>query len=79
MLEPQRDRQERMTDGIHPESRMIGDMKFHQHRTIDAGVADRWKSEVRTDFLSDETWALAATLGYERDAAGRTGRTVLEL
>jgi hypothetical protein len=79
MLEPQRERQERMTDGIHPESRMIGDMKFHQHRTIDPAVADRWRSEIRTDFLADETWALAATLGYERAAAGQAERTVLEL
>ncbi len=79
MLDPQRDRRERMTDGIHPESRMIGDMKFHQHRTIDAAVADRWKREVRADFLSDEAWALAATLGYDRAAAESAERTVLEI
>jgi len=79
MLEPQRDRRARMTDGIHPESRMIGDMKFHQHRTIDPAVADRWKHEVRADFLSEEAWALAATLGYDRAAAKHAERTVLEI
>ncbi len=79
MLEPQRDPRQRMTDGIHPESRMIGDMKFHRHRTIDPAVADRWRHELRSDLLSDETWELAATLGYERTSTGQAERTVLEI
>jgi hypothetical protein len=79
MLEPQRDRRERMTDGVHPESRMIGDMKFHSHRGIDASVADQWKQEYRDDFLSDATWALASTLGYGESAPGRGERTEFEL
>jgi hypothetical protein len=69
MIAPHDDRSERMTDGLHPESRMIGDMKFHQHRTIDAGVADLWKGAYDTDFLSPEAWRIAAVLGYEQTIA----------
>ena len=79
MLEPQRDRRERMTDGVHPESRMIGDMKFHTHTRIDASVADRWKSTLGDDDLSDEARALAAAFGYEAPARPRGARTEFEL
>lgn len=79
MLEPQRDRRGRMTDGVHPESRMIGDMKFHTHARIDASVADRWKAELGGRVLSDETLALAEAFGYEAGAAGRGERTEFEL
>lgn len=79
MLEPQRDRHERMTDGVHPESRMIGDMKFHSHRSIDASVADRWKLAYHDDFLSDDTWELASALGYDAPAASRGEREEFEL
>jgi hypothetical protein len=73
MLEPYKDPQRRMTDGIHRESRMIGDVKFHEHRGIEAKVADQWKQEYREDFLGDITWRLAASLGYERDTFGNLG------
>ena len=38
MAEPYEERPARMTDGLHAESRMLGDVKFHQHRRVDAGV-----------------------------------------
>ncbi|HKH46426.1 MAG TPA: amino acid adenylation domain-containing protein, partial [Thermoanaerobaculia bacterium] len=60
---------ERMTDGLHGAGRMMGDPKFHQHRGIDAGVADRWKDAPEVAWLSEATWALAARLGYEAPAA----------
>ncbi len=65
MLEPQNNRRERMTDGVHPDSRMIGDMKFHQHNGIASDVADLWCKAYPADFLAEETWQLAAALGYE--------------
>jgi amino acid adenylation domain-containing protein len=61
MLEPYQGK--RMTDGIHSESRMMGDPKFHRHQGIDAKVADRWQ-EAR-GALRAETLELATRLGYE--------------
>ncbi|MEM7350411.1 MAG: amino acid adenylation domain-containing protein, partial [Acidobacteriota bacterium] len=40
MLQPYAAESGRMSDGLHTESRMLGDVKFHQHRTIDPAVAD---------------------------------------
>src|SRR6185295_13419718 len=36
----------RMTDGPLPESRMLGDVKFLEHRKIDSGVAERWRERL---------------------------------
>ncbi|MGB7925177.1 MAG: amino acid adenylation domain-containing protein, partial [Pyrinomonadaceae bacterium] len=66
MLKPYEDRKGRMTDGVHAESRMIGDAKFHQHKSIDAHSAERWRGHFAHDFLGDVTWQLATALGYER-------------
>jgi hypothetical protein len=38
-----------MTDGIHPLSKMLGDVKFHEHKTIEAGIADRWQQELERE------------------------------
>ena len=61
-----------MTDGLHAESRMLGDVKFHQHQEVDAGVAERWREELpaRTSWARS-TRELAARLGYEIAAGAR--------
>jgi amino acid adenylation domain-containing protein len=64
MLDPYEGR--RMTDGLHAGTRMMGDPKFHQHRGIDAAVADRWRESVGA--LTPESRELAARLGYELPA-----------
>ena len=64
MVEPYRHKEKRMTDGIHPLSQMLGDVKFHQHSTIDARVAERWKEQAANDPLAAATWKVAETLGY---------------
>jgi len=69
MLRPHASKRERMTDGIYPVSRMIGDMKFHQHEDIDPDVADTWKQHYQRDFLCDESRALAASFGYDETVA----------
>ena len=66
MLQPYKEKHKRMTDGIHEVSRMIGDVKFHEHRDIDASVAERWKQYYKVDFLGDITWQVAEKLGYSR-------------
>ncbi|HEX9942196.1 MAG TPA: amino acid adenylation domain-containing protein [Thermoanaerobaculia bacterium] len=64
MLEPYADASSRMTDGIHRESRMLGDVKFHQHTGMDAAVADRWRGEIDEAALGEPTRELAVRLGY---------------
>jgi len=69
MAEPYRPSSERMTDGLHAESRMLGDVKFHQHSGVDAGAADRWREWVSEDFLGEPARGLAARLGYPLEPA----------
>ncbi|HEX7181390.1 MAG TPA: amino acid adenylation domain-containing protein, partial [Thermoanaerobaculia bacterium] len=64
MALPYKAKSERMTDGIHAESRMLGDVKFHQHRDVDAAVAERWREELSEDSLGQPTRQTAAQLGY---------------
>ncbi|MBK7332923.1 MAG: AMP-binding protein [Betaproteobacteria bacterium] len=79
MLEPQRDPCERMTDGVPPGSRMIGDVTFPSQRSIDASVADRWKQACDDDFLSDDTREVALALGCDAPEASPGEREVFEL
>jgi amino acid adenylation domain-containing protein len=72
MVEPYQHQENRMTDGIHPLSRMLGDVKFHQHSEIDAAVAERWKGQTANDSLSQLTWEVAEALGYPRERAARS-------
>ncbi len=71
MARPYEERRQRMTDGIHAESRMLGDVKFHQHRGVERAAAERWKGELAEDFLGDGTWRVATSLGYERRGLAR--------
>jgi len=73
MLDPYRDRKKLMTDGIHGHSRMLGDVKFHNHDRIDSAVADSWKKQYKEDFLGEPTWKLAELLGYGRQAMRANG------
>ena len=67
MLQPYKENQQRMTDGIYADSRMLGDVKFHQHQTINPSTADSWQDYYKTDFLGDVTWQVAESLGYPRN------------
>ncbi len=79
MLNAQENSKQRMTDGVHSVSKMIGDPKFHQYRRIEAGVADQWKTAYEIDFLSTMTCDLAQELGYEETVASVTGRQDFEI
>jgi amino acid adenylation domain-containing protein len=68
MAEPYERTSARMTDGIHAESRMLGDVKFHEHAAVDRSVAERWRERYSRDFVGGPTRELAARLGYD---AGR--------
>ncbi len=65
MMQPYKDKKQRMTDGIHSEGIMIGDFKFHKHTSIDANVADTWRKKYNVDFLSDVTWKIAQFFDYK--------------
>jgi amino acid adenylation domain-containing protein len=63
----------RMTDGLHAASRMLGDVKFHQHAAVEAAVAERWREWLPGgDFLGGPARAMARRLGYEMAAPGAT-------
>jgi len=79
MLDPRGQPEARMTDGLHTESRMIGDMKFHRHAAIDETVGEQWKKAYEVDFLGDETWAMATRFGFEETIARASGRVEFEL
>jgi len=83
MLEIYEPNHDRMVDGLYSNSRMIGDIKFHQHNKIDPTVAERWREKYTEDFLSDLSWMLAETLGYRAEIlsannAGPLERDLLE-
>jgi amino acid adenylation domain-containing protein len=58
------DQRTRMTDGLRPGGRMLGDVKFHEHRSIDASAADRWRTGDTARPLHPRTAAVARELGY---------------
>ena len=67
MLEPYGESRQRMTDGVHEVSRMLGDVKFHQHRGIDPAAARRWREDLPADDLGEPSWAMAEALGYPQE------------
>ena len=69
MLTPYRDKEKKMTDGLHPQSKMIGDYKFHYFQKIEKSTARRWQKKIQRDFLANETWRIAEELGYSRGDA----------
>ena len=71
MLQPYKEKKQRMTDGIYAQSRMVGDVKFHEHKGIDAKTVDSWKQYYTVDFLGDLTWQVAESLGYKERLGGR--------
>ncbi len=65
MLEPQKNKEKRMTDGLNDLSKMLGDVRFHEHKGITADRAYHWKKNLKEDYLSDSAWKLVETFGYE--------------
>jgi hypothetical protein len=70
LVEPYRNIDKKMTDGIYRDSTPMGDTKLLERRTIDPKVADSWRGVLTDDFLGDETWDLAISLGYDPPPAG---------
>jgi phthiocerol/phenolphthiocerol synthesis type-I polyketide synthase E len=77
MLQPYKEKKQRMTDGVYSQGIMLGDMKFHRHKGIDPNVADTWKSDYTVDFLGEPTLEIAKFFGYKtiRELKNKTGET----
>jgi amino acid adenylation domain-containing protein len=71
MLQPYQEKQRRMTDGLYTASRMLGDVKFHEHKGIEAKAAARWREYYSEDFLCEITWELAQALDYREEFVKR--------
>ncbi len=65
MLQPYKDVNARMADGIHAQSRMLGDVKFLQHEKVEAKVGERWREKTPSTPLGVPTRELAAAFAYE--------------
>ncbi|MCF8246999.1 MAG: amino acid adenylation domain-containing protein [Saprospiraceae bacterium] len=65
LLNPYQDLDKKMTDGIHRDSRSMGDTHFDQKKKIDAGKAQDWKGVLEDNFLCEATWETAQQLGYQ--------------
>lgn len=76
MAQPYQDKEKRMTDGLYPVSKMLGDAKFHTHQQVESANADRWQGVYTDDFLSEATWQMAKSLGYQRFAERLTSSTI---
>lgn len=70
MVNPYNNMSNKMIDGIHKESKPMGDTKFLEHEKINPIVADTSKAVSNDDFLSDITWEIASDFGYERPDFG---------
>ena len=64
MVDPYREAQGRMVDGLHPGTRSVGDVKFAEHGRVERKVAEAWRGELEPEALGDTTRALARRLGY---------------
>src|SRR6185369_13996469 len=81
MSEPYRERAERMTDGVRAESKMLGDIKFHEHRAIEAGVGERWRAAAGDLEIGEVTRELARSLGYAESevSSAQSRRTLIPI
>jgi hypothetical protein len=73
MLDPYSEGGRRMTDGVHALSKMLGDVRFHEHRAVDPTVAERWRESPEEVPLGEATVALAESFGYSFEPPAATG------
>lgn len=65
MVKPEKDKDKKMTDGLHDISKMMGDPKFHSHKKIDPMIAYTWKKDMDVSSLGELTRSIAGELGYD--------------
>ncbi|RZM76717.1 hypothetical protein C3B51_17470, partial [Pseudoalteromonas rubra] len=62
VLDPYANLDSSMTQGNHAGSRMLGDVKFHQHSKIEQSVATQWRQSMSNEQLSGLTQSVAGRL-----------------
>ena len=67
MLQPYQETERRMSHGLHAGSRMLGDLNFHTHHTIEAQKAHAWQEEFAPESLGEMTWQCAESFSYQRN------------
>jgi len=65
MVDPYRESRGRMVDGLHPNTRSVGDVKFAEHGRLEPKVVEQWRGELDPESLGDATRELARELGYD--------------
>jgi hypothetical protein len=66
LIQPYKDTDKKIMDGIYADSTPMGDPKFHEHGKIDRSIGETWQNVAQDDFLGTVTWEVAEKLGYER-------------
>ena len=64
LIKPYEGLDQKMTDGIYKDSKPMGDIKLLQHKKINPTLANNWKGVINNNFLHEQTWKTAKTLGY---------------
>ena len=64
MVEPYQNLDRKMTDGPLPDSQMVGDVKFQDHKKINPKVSESWRKDYSETMLQDITVEVARKLGY---------------
>jgi amino acid adenylation domain-containing protein/non-ribosomal peptide synthase protein (TIGR01720 family) len=78
LLDPQKDKEKKMTDGLNDLSKMLGDVRFHEHKGITADRAYNWKKNLTENYLGDITWDMVEFFGYDsRGELEKSGRKIL--
>lgn len=76
LVQPYKNKEKKMIDGIYPASTPMGDKRFHEHQGINPEVADKGRASASELLLGDITWELAETLGYEKPPASQGNRVI---
>ena len=64
LVQPYKDAEKKMTDGIYPDSTPMGDTKFLQYESINPDAAVSWKGAPDNPDLGDLTGEVAENLAY---------------
>ncbi len=73
LIDPYKEKERKMLDGIYPESMPMGDTHFHGYSEINSSVAQKWRDADAGD-LAEVTLELSEQLGYARSGTAITGR-----